>query len=447
VSKVTLVGAGSVLWSPKVLGDFFVAPEQPIEEICLMDIVLERLKPIAALAELMSRQTGRKFRITCETELEKAVQGAGYVVVAIAPGGLGAMENDLLIPEKYGIHATVGDTVGPSGYSRLMRNVPVFLDIARRVEKVAPEAWFINISNPLTAITRLVSSHTSLRTVGLCAGITNHIWILKDLLGFEEFNQVDYEVAGIDHCSWFLRLKINGRDLYPELRALSIDELDSRASLRHSRDEWAGLDSLRAGFTLFKYLGFLPAISDRHLGEFFPFFLRSEQSLNAYGMKRTNISHRMAWGKAAQESLNSVLAGEKELVINKTRDIVVDVINALAGSGRIHTTVNYQNEGQLDNIPRGTIVETLGTIDLDRILPDSVESLPAPLVPVVLPHVLREELALEAGLSGSQDLLVSALVTDPAVQALDSIPRMVNELLWANREFLPQFDLQEQPEK
>jgi alpha-galactosidase len=439
VSKVTLIGAGSVLWSPKVLGDFYIVPEQPIHEICLMDIALERLDPIARLADLMAAQTGRQFEITKENNLERAVKGADYVVTAIAPGGLKAMENDLLVPEKYGIHPTVGDTIGPSGFSRLLRNVPVFLDISQRVERIAPEAWFINISNPLTAITKLIATHTSLKTLGLCAGIVNHIWILKDLLGIDHPSELDFKVGGIDHCSWFLELIVAGNDLYPALRALSIEELDSQSSMRHSKDEWANLDSLRAGFALFKRLGYLPAIGDRHIGEFFPFFVKSEESLEEYGMKRTNIGHRMAWGENAQKELRAILSGEKELVITKTRDIVVDVINALAGAGQITTTINYPNEGQITNLPKGSIVETLGTVNTNKISPQPIGSLPSPLVPAVLPHILREELALEAGLQGSRELLISAFSTDPSVQEASSIPQMVDDLLEANSDFLPQF--------
>ena len=441
MKKVTLIGAGSVLWSPKVLGDFFVVPDQPIDEICLLDIDPKRLEPIATLAEMMQRQTGRRFRITKESNLERAVAGADFVVTAIAPGGLKAMENDLLIPERYGIHPTVGDTVGPSGFSRLLRNVPVFLDLARRVEKVAPDTWFINISNPLTAITKLISTQTSLKALGLCAGIVNHVWILKDLLGFKEFSEVDFQVAGVDHCSWFLELNVHGKDVYPGLRALSVDQLDSRASLDHSKDEWAGLDSLRAGFTLFKRLGYLPAIGDRHLGEFFPFFIGSDETLKRYSMKRTNVAHRMGWGTSAQANLAAILAGEKELSITKTRDIVVDVINALAGSGAISTTINYQNEGQVDNLPKGAIVETVGTIDTDRVLPKPIGSLPEPLMPIVLPHILREELALRAGLQGSRELFISALTSDPSVRDLDGIEQMADDLLLANKSLLPQFDL------
>lgn len=441
MSKATMIGAGSVLWSPKILGDFYIVPEQPIDEICLNDLSRERIEPIAALTKLMEEKTGRKFKITVETDLERAVAGADFIVTAIGVGGLKAMEKDLTIPEKYGVFPTVGDTVGPSGFSRLLRNVPVFLDMVKRIESVCPDAWFLNISNPLTGITKLIKGKTSLKTVGVCSGIINHIWILKDLFGFEDISDVEFKVGGIDHCSWFLELKLNGEDIYPHLRKMSVEELDKKASLLHSRDEWKDLDSLTGGFTLFKELGYLPAISDRHLGEFFPFFLSSEENLKQYNMKRTHISDRIKWGEKAKNHLEAILTGKEELKIEKTRDIVVDIINALAGAGSIVTTVNYPNEGQIGNLPKDSVVETLGKIDKNTITPLPAGSLPEQILPIVLPHVLREELVLKAGLEGSRELFIAALVSDPSTQGLDMIPQMADELLQAHKELLPQFDI------
>ena len=440
MSKVTLVGASSVLWSPKLLGDFYVTPDQPIDELCLMSRTRSNLDPIEALAKLMAEKTGRKFTLTIETDLERAAQGADFVVLAIAVGGLKAMENDLVIPEKYGILPTVGDTVGPSGYSRLLRNVPVFLDMARRVEKVAPNAWFINIANPLTPLTELVGSRTSLKTVGVCCGIENHIWVLKELFGFDEFSDVDFRVGGIDHCSWFLDVKVKGQDLYPKLRTMSVAELDEKASLLQSKDEWAKLDSLTAGFTIFKRLGWLPAISDRHVGEFFPFFLSSEENLKKFNMKRTFIKDRVGWAEGARKRLAAILDGKEELMLAKSRDIVVDIINALAGAGQITTTVNYRNQGQVRNLPQDAVVETVAGIDTDKIMPVD-GTLPQQVVPIVLPHVLRQRLALQAAVGGSRELFIAALTSDPQTLELDSVEAMADELIQAQKDMLPQFDL------
>ena len=91
------------------------------------------------------------------TDRTNALDGADAVVVTISTGGLKAMAHDLEIPEKYGIFQTVGDTTGPGGLSRSLRNIPVFLDLARAMETRCPEAWMLNCSNPLSALTRTVT--------------------------------------------------------------------------------------------------------------------------------------------------------------------------------------------------------------------------------------------------------------------------------------------------
>jgi alpha-galactosidase len=91
MAKVTIVGASSILWAPKVLGDFYVVPDQPVDEICLMSRKPAALAPVQALTALMEKQTGRRFRITTATDIETAARGADFVLVSIAVGGLEAM--------------------------------------------------------------------------------------------------------------------------------------------------------------------------------------------------------------------------------------------------------------------------------------------------------------------------------------------------------------------
>ena len=78
------------------------------------------------------------------------------------------MQHDIEIPQRYGIRQPIGDSVGPGGILRALRSVPVLLDIARDVEAVAPDAWFVNVTNPLTALCRSVTRETNVKTVGLC---------------------------------------------------------------------------------------------------------------------------------------------------------------------------------------------------------------------------------------------------------------------------------------
>src|SRR6266581_1320038 len=146
-TRICFIGGGSYNWMPKLLGDLALTPD--LEGT----IVLHDINP-AALADI--EQYGRKamasananFAIETTTSLPQALDGAEFVVVTITTGGLETMRLDLDIPEKYGIYQSVGDTVGPGGLSRALRNVPVMVGIAQTMERRCPNAWMLNLTNP-----------------------------------------------------------------------------------------------------------------------------------------------------------------------------------------------------------------------------------------------------------------------------------------------------------
>ena len=109
----------------------------------------------------------------------RALEGADFVITAFSVGGFDCMQHDIEIPQRYGIRQPIGDSVGPGGILRALRSVPVLLDIARDVEAVAPDAWFVNVTNPLTALCRSVTRETNVKTVGLCNEWVGCSWILS----------------------------------------------------------------------------------------------------------------------------------------------------------------------------------------------------------------------------------------------------------------------------
>src|SRR3954447_13947294 len=114
------------------------------------------------------QSAGSEFNIATSTDLDRALDGAEFVVVTITTGGLDTMALDLEIPERYGIYQSVGDTVGPGGLSRALRNVPVIANIARAMQRNCPDAWMLNLTNPLTVLTRVVTMTTRIKAMGLC---------------------------------------------------------------------------------------------------------------------------------------------------------------------------------------------------------------------------------------------------------------------------------------
>src|SRR3954468_18939023 len=222
MANIVFIGGGSYAWMPSLLARIIRDPGFSGDRLVLMDPDGTALGEVAALARALIEDAGADLALATTTDRSRALDGADHVAVTIAVGGFDAMAADLEVPEAYGIHQTVGDTVGPGGLSRALRNIPVLVDIAREMERRCPRAWMLNLSNPLTALTRAVTRETSIRAAGLCQGAIEHVQYLAGLLGVEgeglpPNGAIEFTTAGIDHCPFLLDLRVRGRDGLAEL--------------------------------------------------------------------------------------------------------------------------------------------------------------------------------------------------------------------------------------
>src|ERR1700681_887335 len=166
-TRICFIGGGSYNWMPKLLGD--LALTKDLEgSIVLQDVNPNALEDIQRYGNKVMASAGANFSIETTTDLDRGLDGAEFVVVTITTGGLETMGLDLDIPEKYGIYQSVGDTVGPGGLSRALRNVPVLVGIAQAMQRRCPNAWLLNLTNPMTVLTRVVGLTSRVKVVGLC---------------------------------------------------------------------------------------------------------------------------------------------------------------------------------------------------------------------------------------------------------------------------------------
>lgn len=439
--KVVLIGGGSVNWTPAILTDLVIRPELEGSTAVLVDIDPQALELTLAFGQRLLVESGRRWTLEASTEQRAALRDADYVILMIAVGGLNAMEHDLAIPLKYGIYQSVGDTVGPGGLSRSLRHIPVVYQIARDMEELCPRAWLINYTNPMTTLTRAISKHTRVRVIGLCHELTGVLRRLRRLLDLGDAH-IETRVAGINHLIWLLEWKVDGRDGYELLWAYLSEhpvEVPYRGELPGNPAS-VFRDRLVLKWRLFEVLGLLPAAGDRHLAEFFPYFLTDSRNRGAdYGVELTTVEHRRTIVGWRRDWLRRVVAGQEALPILPSGEAAAEVICALEGAGNHLHIVNLPNQGQVANLPRDVVVETMGRISRDRA--EGVESggLPPAVLAVVLPHVLRQEMTVEAAMTGNRALALQALATDPLVHDFDSAGPMLDELLRAHRAHLPQF--------
>jgi alpha-galactosidase len=243
------------------------------------------------------------------------------VVVAISTGGFASMRHDLEIPARHGIHQSIGDTVGPGGVFRALRNIPVLIGLARDMEELCPEAWMLNVTNPMTTLCRAVTGRTSIRAVGLCQEITITHLLLSLLLDVSYFD-VDMTVVGVNHFPVITDLRLGGADGFARLRSLlegdgaALDEplaWELPDGVLHGQplgDRWTKRDIVarsRIKLDLFSRFGVLPGAGDRHLAEFFAGYLTDESAWGTdWGVQlvpvevheRSQVEHRAEFDRA-----------------------------------------------------------------------------------------------------------------------------------------------------
>jgi alpha-galactosidase len=178
--KIVHVGAGSFAWTPHLYGNLFGSEPLRSSELVMFDLNPEPLELTYQLALKLKEASGFATTVRRTGDQEEAFADADFVLVTITTGGLRAMEADLTIPEKYGLTMTVGDTGGPCGLMRALRGVPVYLQMGLAMERLCPQAWMLNASNPLCALTRVVNKETSIRALGVCHGVRNRVRMLAD---------------------------------------------------------------------------------------------------------------------------------------------------------------------------------------------------------------------------------------------------------------------------
>jgi galacturan 1,4-alpha-galacturonidase len=440
--KITIIGGGSYLWTFGFVRQFVKSERMQGAEIVLMDINKEALDLVGAATGLFNKQHGSPIKLTTTTDHDAAFDGADYVLTCISTGALDSMRFDLEIPQKYGIYHPVGDTVGPGGWMRGIRNIPVFHDFGERAKRLCPDAWFINMTNPLTPLTRVPNRDYGLKVIGMCPGIQETVAELAHLAGVPESVPKDYVNTGIDHGAWFTDLRAGDVDVLAKLKELGYCESDD-AKFMHGapREEWSKeAASMRAMFAVWREIGYIPSIRDRHCTENWPWFLNSQPDPQPYGIVRTYISDRQKDRVDRKASLEKYVKTEDDAALGELGhgdDPICTIIECLEGHGSFMWSANMPNIGQLPGFPDGSVVETRCRFDAAGVHP-MASPMPEILKTIVLPQVIRQEEILDIAMTGTFDQLVALMTTDPLCcrLPLGRVREMVKEMVTAEDQWI-----------
>ena len=206
--NIAVIGGGSSYTPELVQGLIRRKGILDVGEIRLTDIDTDRLGITGALTERMLKKAGLKTKVRLLPSLAETLTGADFVISQIRIGGLAARHLDETIPLKYGMLGQ--ETTGIGGMMKGLRTIPVMLDIARKMETLAPGAWLINFTNPSGMITEAVMNHSTVKMAGLCNGPVNMLRQARALLP-PEAEDFDYSFIGLNHLCWITEL-VSGRE-------------------------------------------------------------------------------------------------------------------------------------------------------------------------------------------------------------------------------------------
>ena len=446
MAKITFVGAGSTVFAKNLLGDILSLPELAESTIALHDIDEERLATSEVVAAKAAATVGASPTIEATTDRRAALAGAGYVITMFQVGGYEpATVTDFEIPTRFGLHQTIGDTLGIGGVMRGLRTIPVLLDVCRDMEEVCPDALLLNYVNPMAMLCSAATRATSITTVGLCHSVQGTAAQLAGDLGVP-FDEVSYLCAGINHMAFYLRFERDtpeGRvDLFPALAARALEPAPMRGDPTRSDGGIKGLsDAVR--YEVFQRLGYFVTESSEHFAEYVPWFIKGHRPdlLETFEIPLDEYPRRCVRQIEGWEALRAELEDPNlEVDVQPSDEYGARIIHSIeTGQPRV-VYGNVPNDGLIANLPASACVEVPCLVDAGGVQPTAVGSLPPQLAALMRTNIGVQELTVEAALTGNRDHVYHAAMLDPHTAAeldLAQIWNLVDELIEAHGDYIP----------
>jgi 6-phospho-beta-glucosidase len=415
--KISVIGAGSS-YTPELFEKLAELSESlPVREISLMDIDGKRLEIMEGFCKRYSAHLKYDVTITGTTNRLESITGADFIIIQLRVGGNAARVNDEKIPMKYD---QVGqETTGAGGMMKAFRTIPVLLDIAGDVEKYCPNAWIINYTNPTGLVTEAVTKFTNVKIAGLCAGGLAPKYYANMALGVKH-SSVRYDYVGLNHMNFAFNVTIDGKPLTDE----QFDKISEKV--------W----NIDADFI--KKLRLLPS-------SYLQYFFHTGKKVKA--MKEapyTRGEEVQMLEKEVFQAYSDVNLNTKPSALAKRggggySDVAIGIMNAIYNDTDTWMVINVPNNGTIKTLPDDAVIETGCLVNNSGIHPLSIKEVPSTVWGIISAVKNYEQLAVEAAVQGDWDLALMALMAHPLIREYDIAKPLLDELMEANKDFLPQF--------
>jgi 6-phospho-beta-glucosidase len=384
-----------------------------------MDIDPERLEIMLRFCRRFATHLGFDIQIDVTTDQREAISGARFVLTQIRVGGNAQRILDEKIPLKYGVIGQ--ETTGPGGMFKALRTIPPILEIARDVEETNPEAWIINYANPTGILTEAVTKYTNVTIAGLCAGGNFPRDHAVEALGVDP-DDLYYDYFGLNHLNFSYNLRVKGRSL--------TDEEYQKVVLAST---WGSLHP--------ELLTSLKLVPSPYMGYFFH---RESVVQDAKSKPLSRGEQVQLVEKEVFDSYADPSQVTKPEALNKRggggySDIALSVMEAAYNNQDSVIVINTPNNGAIDILPDDAVIEVPCLVNASGIFPLRQKDIPKPVWGLVAAVKNYEQLTVEAAVTGSHETAILALLAHPLVGDYEKAKVLFEEMLEANREYLPQF--------
>ncbi|OMF58980.1 glycoside hydrolase family 4 [Paenibacillus rhizosphaerae] len=448
--KVVVIGAGSLFFGRQSIWQMVHSAYLNQGTLALVDTDEERLSKMVKLAEMVARENNVSLKVEGSTDRRQVLPGADFVVLSFAEQSVKYRGIDCQVSLKYGIRMCSGDTIGPGGIFRAMRELPVIMECARDVEELCPDAWVINYINPSTVNGIALHRYApKLKSFALCdshhmphkkAYYAVRAGIIGDRSGFNEEidRKFDFRVAGVNHFTWLLKAEFEGKDVMP-----MIAEAMRKAAGEENNGGDRGAKALHNDaitYALYDIFGYIPTCT-AHTKEYVRYWQGHGKTpdaippLSIWETEDRYQRHDEMWRQVDDFLTGNVPIADYMSTFGP--DHATDIIENMVGNLGKRFFINTLNRGAVTNMSDDSFLELLCDVSMDGAKPVHVGEMPRGIRGMQELVLDTHELTAEAVVEQSYEKLRRAMLTDPLVNSISDADQIIKELLTLEREMIP----------
>jgi alpha-galactosidase len=409
------------------LGDILKCKALEGSTVVLHDINAPALRAVETTARQYLQERELPYTLSATTSRTEALQEADFCIISIEVGDRYELwEQDWKIPLQYGIRQIYGENGGPGGLFHALRIIPPILDICDDIQSVCPDAYVINLSNPMIRISHAVhATFPDLKVLGLCHEVASLVEHLPRLLE-TPFSNLSIKAGGFNHFSILVEAtyRDSGKEAYPDIRE------KGPAYFEEAPAYFGNIGERGLFLEILDRFGYLPTTTDSHLGEYIHWAC---DVADHQGILEFYDRYKRSTSAPQDPPLTRIARGTTEREYWRVVPIIEGI---LTDSQHEELAVNIPNDGLIEYLPSNQIVEVPATIGKSGVQGVKLNPYPKAFAGLLLNQVAVNDLTTEAVLTGSRAVVLQALLVDPVVDSVRAAEEMLETMLALQKPYL-----------